>query len=165
MIGKVLLVGFFAICLQCGYASGERRDTVHLRGSDFHRYPPRALFTSDGRLVIAYRTADSKESSNTLQIVVVDGRTGGLIAKHSYAVPVAGPIKISDRFVISDDGHTLYYAEQNEKPFILKINSSTLDILSESNTGDSIAVDSMSRVEGVPDDATAQLAAKIRYQK
>jgi hypothetical protein len=165
MIRRFLFVGFLAICLQCGHASAEgHQASVRLKDSDFRRYPPRTLFTSDGRLVVAYRTADSKEASNTLQIVVVDGRTGSLIAKHSYTVPIAGPIKISDRFAISDDGHTLYYSEQNEKPFNLKVNSSTLDILSESSTGTSIAADSMSRVEGVGDDATAQLAVKIRYQ-
>jgi hypothetical protein len=165
MIRRSLLVGFLVFVLQCGNASGEgHRATVHLKDSDFRRYPPRALFTSAGRLVIAYRTADSAEASNTLQIVVVDGRTGGLLAKHSYIVPVVGPIKISDRFVISDDGHTLYYSEQNEKPFNLKINSSTLDVLSEPSTETSNAKDSIPRVEGVLDDATAQLASKIRFQ-
>jgi hypothetical protein len=165
MIRKSLLVGVLVFVLQCGYAWGEgQRATVQLKGSDFRRYPPLALFTSAGRLVIAYRTADSAEASNNLRIVVADGRTGGLLAEHSYVVPVVGPIKISDRFVISEDGHTLYYAEQNEKPFMLEINSSTLDVLSEPGTETSIALDSLPRVEGVLDDATAQLAAKIRFQ-
>jgi hypothetical protein len=165
MIRRSLLVGFLVFVLQCGYASGEgHRATVHLNDSDFHRYPPRALFTSDGRLAVAYRTADSKEASSTLQIAIFDGRTGGLLAKHSYAVPMTGPIAISDRLAISGDGHTLYYAEKNEKPFNLKINSSTLDILSESSTVTSIAADSMSGMGGLGDDTTAQLAVKIRYQ-
>jgi len=165
MIRSALLAGFLAISLLDGHASeAVHRMSLRLRDSDFHRYPPRTLFTPDGKLVIAYRTAKSSDESSTLQVVVADGRSGKQIAKHSYDIPSAGRTKISDNFVPSLDGHSLYYVELTGNPIVLEISPSNLEVLSESTTRPSNAASLMPRVANVTDDALAQVEARIKTQ-
>jgi hypothetical protein len=160
MIKKSLLVGFIAIGFLCGHASEvDHKTSLRLRDSDFHRYPARVLFTSDGNLLVAYRTAQSKDESSTLQVAEFDGKTGRQIAKHSYTVPSAGHIKISDGFVMSRDGHSLYYVELTGNPVVLEISTSTLGILSESTSNLFSASDFFPRVESATADALFLSAA------
>jgi len=124
------------------------------------------LFTPDGNLVVAYRISSAKNESSTLQIVVFDGKTGDQIRKHSYDVPATGPTKISDSFVISHNGQSLYYVELTGNPIVLEINTSTLGILSESTARLFDAKDFSPRVDGATDDtlflsAESTLAGKV----
>ncbi|HEX3985305.1 MAG TPA: hypothetical protein VHX13_01750 [Acidobacteriaceae bacterium] len=149
MIKSCLFVGFLAFSFIHGYASGEgHRSSLSLSGSDFHRYPARMLFTPDGTFIVAYRTSSTKNESSTLQIVAFDGRTGHQIGKHSYDVPSAGPAKISNGFVISPDGQSIYYVELTGNPVALEINTSTLGIVSESTARFFDSNDFRPRVEG-----------------
>lgn len=160
MIRKSILLGFIAIGLLYGHASEvDHKTSLRLRGSDFHRYPARVLFTSDGNLLVGYRTAQSKDESSTLQVAEFDWKTGRQIAKHSYTIPSAGPVKISDGFVMSRDGHSLYYVELTGNPVILEISTSTLGILSESTSNFFSASDFIPRVESATDDALFLSAA------
>jgi hypothetical protein len=148
MIKNYLLVGVLALFFSHGYASeGAHQTPLRLSGSDFHRYPARMLFTLDGKLVVAYRTAKSKDESSALQVVVFDGRTGDQLAEHSYDVPFARRAKISDDFVLSRDGHSFYYAELTGNPIILEISASTLQVVSSSTARLFGASDVLPRVE------------------
>lgn len=126
---------------------GVRNLSLHLRNSTPRRYPPRSLFTRDGKLLVAFRVAQSKKESSTLQINEFDLRTGKQIAEHAYTVPSAGPAKISDGFVMAQDGLSLYYVELTGNPVILAINSSSLEIVSQSTSRFFGKADFVPRVE------------------
>jgi hypothetical protein len=135
MVRTVICFGLLAISLQWAYASGRTHQfLVHLRGSDFHRYPPRMFFTSEGRLVIAYRVPNSKEESSLLRVVVVDGQSGDQILTRSYPVLSAGPRKIADYFAESCSGQSIVYVELTGSPVALEINSSTFDVKTETKS-------------------------------
>ncbi len=113
---------------------GDEGLSLHLSSSDARRYPPRTLFTRDGKLLVAFRAAQSEKESSILQVVEFDQKTGKQIAGHAYTVPSAGPSKISDGFVMSQDGRTLYYVELTGNPVILGINTSSLEVVSQSTS-------------------------------
>lgn len=148
MIRNCLLIGVLALSFSQGHASAVgHQNLLHLSSSDFHRYPARMLFTPDGKLVVAYRTAKSKDESSTLQVVVFDGRTGNQLTEHSYDIPSARRAKIPDDFVLSRDGHFLYYIELTGNPIILGISASTLHVVSRSTAHLFEASDVLPRVE------------------
>ena len=148
MIRNCLLIGVLALSFSQSYASeAVHQNLLHLSSTDFHRYPARMLFTADGKLVVAYRTAKSKDESSTLQVVVFDGRTGNQLAEHSYDIPSARRAKISDDFVLSRDGHCFYYIELTGNPIILEISASTLQVVSRSTAHLFEASDVLPRVE------------------
>lgn len=152
MIRDALLAGFITIGVLCGFASeGAHQASLHLSKSDFHRYPPRTLFTPDGKLMIAYRIAESKTESSGVRLVTVDGRTGTKIAEHYYSVPASGSTKISDGFLISPNGKSLYYVELTGAPVVLEVNAATLDVISKSTVSLFNAADFRPRVESATD--------------
>lgn len=154
MIRTLLLVGLLATIPPHGWGyEGGHGLSLRLSNSDLHRYPARTLFTPDGKLLVAFRIAQSKNESSTLQIAEFDWRTGKQIAEHAYAVPSAGPAKVSDGFVMAQDGNSLYYVELTGNPVVLKISTSTLEILSQSTSKLFDAADFVPRVESITDRA------------
>lgn len=88
-----------------------------------------------------------------LQIAEFDQINGEPIAEHAYAVPSTGAAKISDGFVMAQDGHSLYYIELTGNPVVLEIRTSTLEVLSQSTSKLFGAADFVPRVESVTDRA------------